>query len=96
MMRLLVAVLLSCCFVGVASAHHKPWHHPPGHTKHAKGGVVLLAPQPTMRGWAASGDVVAIGQPRSDGDLGIAISSPDDLDWRVYEDTVYHFTIELP
>lgn len=99
MTRLLALLLLSVSMVTVADAHHKAGHNPPGHQKHYKGKVTqrIVVPAPQISRWARSDEVTIRTEGSQDSeDDALIVAYSDDLDWRLYSDTVYDFTIELP
>jgi len=101
MLRLLALSLAFTLVGGVADAHHKSGHNPPGHTKHNQGWVTspTVAPERELSGGSLSDEIVirAAGDESAvTEDSGLGVSKPVDLDWRVYSDTVFDFSVEIP
>ena len=98
MIRLLVLCLTFASMVGVAGAHHKAGHNPPGHTKHKKGWVALesVAPAREVSPWTGEIVIRAVGADAALGEHSIPVRDLADLDWRVYRDTVFDFSVEIP
>jgi hypothetical protein len=85
--------------VSAADAHHKAGHNPPGHHKHYKGKATqrIVVPAPQISGWAWSDEVtITIEGSQDVDDPALVVAYSEDLDWRLYRDSVYDFSIELP
>lgn len=100
MKRLLALVLAFASMISAADAHHKPGHNPPGHLKHGKKVVIhrSVVPEREISRWAWADEIVIgiAGDDSVDGEETALVSELNDMDWRIYRDTVFNFGIELP
>lgn len=100
MKRVLALALAFASMISAADAHHRTGHNPPGHLKHGKGAVAHrnMVTEREITRWVWSDEIVigVAGDGSAHNEDALAGSELADMDWRIYRDTVFDFSIELP